>query len=133
MEKLYKSADDIVSYIKNTKEFSQCSSNFVTISAPIKTTFDDISLVTYIPNAKIIADKFHYVRYITEALDTVRKQVQDKLAKNERKYFKHSRRLLLSKADKIKSEKQKEELNYILTKPYPFQNCVRPKYMHEME
>ena len=49
-----------------------------------------------------------------EALDSIRKQVQDKLPRAERKYFKHSRKLLLSRYDKLKDEKQKEELNYIL-------------------
>ena len=69
---------------------------------------------TYFPNAKVVADKFHYVRYATEALDTVRKQVQSKLPRSERKYFKHSRKLLLSNYSNLKTEKQKEELNYIL-------------------
>ena len=69
---------------------------------------------TYFPNAKIVADKFHFTRYVTEAVDTVRKQVQDKLPRAERKYFKHSRKLLLSRYENLKNEKQKEELNYIL-------------------
>src|SRR5699024_6354685 len=53
-------------------------------------------------------------RYSTEAVDTLRKQVQDKLPKAERKYFKHSRKLLLSRYENLKDDKQKEELNYIL-------------------
>ena len=76
-------------------------------------TYKDLSN-TYFPNAKVVADKFHFVRYATEAVDSVRKKVQDKLPRSERKYFKHSRKLLLSKYDKLKDEKQKEELNYIL-------------------
>ena len=69
---------------------------------------------TYFPKAKIVADTFHFVRYATEVVDTVRKQVQNKLPRGEKKYFKHSRKLLLSRYDKLKTEKQKEELNYIL-------------------
>ena len=69
---------------------------------------------TYFPNALIVADKFHFVRYAVEAVDTVRKHVQSKLPRNERKYFKHSRKLLLSRYENLKTEKQKEELNYIL-------------------
>ena len=76
-------------------------------------TYKDLTN-TYFPNAKVVADKFHFVRYSTEALDSIRKQVQDKLPRAERKYFKHSRKLLLSRYDKLKDEKQKEELNYIL-------------------
>lgn len=69
---------------------------------------------TYFPNAKVVADKFHFTRYTTEAVDIVRKQVQEKLSRSERKYFKHSRKLLLSKYSNLKTEKQKEELQYIL-------------------
>lgn len=76
-------------------------------------TYKDLAN-TYFPNAKVVADKFHFVRYITEAVDTVRKQVQGKLPQTERKYFKHSRKLLLSRYDNLKEEKQKEALNYIL-------------------
>lgn len=69
---------------------------------------------TYFPNAKVIADIFYFIRYLTESVDSVRKQVQDKLSRTERKYFKHSRKLLLSRYENLKDDKQKEELNYIL-------------------
>ncbi len=75
---------------------------------------DEFKGNTYFPNAKVVADKFHFVRYATEAVDIVRKQVQKRLPRGERKYFKHSRKLLLSKYENLKTEKQKEELNYIL-------------------
>ena len=68
---------------------------------------------TYFPNAKIVADRFHYARYIVQAVDTVRKEVQKKLSTEERKYFKHSRKLLLSRYINLNKE-QREELNYIL-------------------
>lgn len=68
---------------------------------------------TYFPNAKIVADRFHYIRYIVQAVDTVRKKVQNKLTPEERKYFKHSKKLLLSKYINLNA-KQREELNYIL-------------------
>lgn len=68
---------------------------------------------TYFPNAKIVADRFHYIRYIVQAVDTVRKKVQNKLTPEERKYFKHSRKLLLSRYINL-SPNQREELNYIL-------------------
>ena len=76
-------------------------------------TYKDLAN-TYFPNAKVVADKFHYVRYSIEVIDSIRKQVQDKLPRSERKYFKHSRKLLLSKYENLKDDKQKEELNYIL-------------------
>ena len=68
---------------------------------------------TYFPNAKIVADRFHYIRYIVQAVDTIRKQVQTNLSPEERRYFKHSRKLLLSRYINLNKE-QREELNYIL-------------------
>lgn len=68
---------------------------------------------TYFPSAKIVADRFHYLRYIVQAVDNIRKQVQNRLTPEERKYFKHSRKLLLSRYINL-NEKQREELNYIL-------------------
>lgn len=47
------------------------------------------------PNAKIVIDKFHVIRYCTWALENVRKRVQKSLSPDERKYFKRSRTLLL--------------------------------------
>ena len=47
------------------------------------------------PNAKIVIDKFHVVRYCTWAVENVRKRVQKSLHPDERKYFKRSRKLLL--------------------------------------
>lgn len=47
------------------------------------------------PNAQIVIDKFHVVRYCTWALENVRKRIQKGLSPDERKYFKRSRTLLL--------------------------------------
>lgn len=68
---------------------------------------------TYFPNAQIVADRFHYVRYIIQAVDTIRKKVQSNLTKEERRYFKHSRKLLLSRYINLTKE-QRKELEYIL-------------------
>lgn len=68
---------------------------------------------TYFPKAKIVADRFHYTRYIVQAVDTVKKQVQNTLTPEERRYFKHSKKLLLSRYINL-SKEQREELNYIL-------------------
>lgn len=54
------------------------------------------------PNAKIVIDKFHVVRYCTWAVENVRKRVQKGLHPDERKYFKRSRTLLLLRKDKLK-------------------------------
>ena len=47
------------------------------------------------PNARIVIDKFHVVRYCTWSVENVRKRMQKSLHPDERKYFKRSRTLLL--------------------------------------
>lgn len=56
------------------------------------------------PNAKIVIDKFHVVRYCTWAVENVRKRIQKGIPSNERKYFKRSRTLLLLHKDKLKDK-----------------------------
>ena len=75
-------------------------------------TYKDIAF-TYFRKAKIVADHFHWARYACNALDRIRIDVQSNLPKAERKYFKHSRGLLLSRRCKIKEEKY-DELEYML-------------------
>ena len=45
------------------------------------------SIAWLFPNAEIVADRFHYVRQVYWALDTVRKEVQRNFPKYKRKYF----------------------------------------------
>lgn len=59
---------------------------------------------TYLPNATIVIDHFHVVRYVTWALENVRKRIQAQMHPDKRKYFKRSRRLLLTHKDKLKEE-----------------------------
>lgn len=76
-------------------------------------TYKDIAF-TYFKKAKIVADHFHFARYACDAVNQIRIDVQNHLPKSERKYFKHSRKLLLSRNSKLKTDEQKEELSYIL-------------------
>ena len=76
-------------------------------------TYKDIGM-TYFRKAKIVADHFHFARYACDAVNKIRIEVQNKLPKKERIYFKHSRKLLLSRACKLKTDEQKDELTYIL-------------------
>lgn len=59
---------------------------------------------TYCPNATIVIDKFHVVRYITWALENVRKRIQKDMLPSKRKYFKRSRRILLSHYHSLSQE-----------------------------
>lgn len=76
-------------------------------------TYKDIAF-TYFRKAKIIADHFHFARYACDFVNKIRIQVQKNLPKKERVYFKHSRKLLLSRACNLKTDEQKDELSYIL-------------------
>ena len=77
-------------------------------------TYKDIAF-TYFRKAKIVADHFHWSRYACDVVNKIRIEVQDTLPKKERVYFKHSRRLLLSRRCNLKQENDLNELSYILT------------------
>lgn len=57
-----------------------------------------------LPNATVVIDRFHVVRYCTWALENVRKRVQMKLLPEQRKYFKRSRKLLLAHMRDLSAE-----------------------------
>ena len=76
-------------------------------------TYKDIA-ITYFRKAKIVADHFHFARYSCNVVNDIRIEIQKNLPSKERKYFKHSRKLLLSRRHKIKKEEQLDELEYIL-------------------
>jgi len=57
-----------------------------------------------LPNATIVVDRFHVVRYCTWAVEKVRKNFQKGLLPEQRKYFKRSRKLLLSHMEDLNDE-----------------------------
>lgn len=61
----------------------------------------------YFPNAKIIIDKYHFIRQVTWAIENVRKRLQKTMPYNLRKYYKRSRRLILTRYHKLKDENKK--------------------------
>lgn len=76
-------------------------------------SYKDIG-ITYFRKAKIVADHFHWARYACNALDKIRIETQNKLPKSERKYFKHSRKLLLSRKCNINEDKYDELENMLI-------------------
>ena len=76
-------------------------------------SYKDIG-ITYFRKAKIVADHFHWATYACNALDKIRIEVQSNLPKSERKYFKNSRYLLLSRRCKIKEERYDEVENMLI-------------------
>lgn len=74
--------------------------------------YRDLAL-QYFPNATIVIDKFHVVRYVTWALENVRKRIQKNMSTSKRKYFKRSRFLLLTHLSKL-NEEGKQALEVML-------------------
>lgn len=76
------------------------------------------------PNAKIVIDKFHVVRYCTWALENVRKRVQKSLHPDERKYFKRSPTLLLKRMNHLTPNGRESVIRMLR-----FQNDLRDAYL----
>ena len=68
---------------------------------------------TIFPEAKIVADKFHVIRVVTNSLENVRKRIQKEFHATKRKWFKRSRYLLLKPEYKLTDE-DKIELSRML-------------------
>lgn len=58
----------------------------------------------YFKKAKVVIDKFHFVRYVYWAVENVRKRIQKNLGKSLRKYFKRSRKLILKRYENLKAQ-----------------------------
>ena len=65
------------------------------------------------PKAKVLVDKFHYVRQVYWALDNVRKRIQKQFIKEKRIYFKHSKKLLYKDYTKLEREEQQQLYNML--------------------
>ena len=65
------------------------------------------------PNAKIIADTFHFTRLMHWALDNVRKDVQKDLPKEMRIYFKRSRSVLHKRANELNPDEYNQLTNML--------------------
>ncbi len=66
---------------------------------------------TYFPKATYVIDKYHWVRQMTWAFEAVRKETQKKFSKEHRIYFKHSKRLLLMREDKLNEKERLQVQN----------------------
>ncbi len=95
----------------------------------------------FFPNAKIIVDKYHFIRQVTWAIENVRKRVQKDMPSDLRKYFKRSRTLILKRAENLKPD-EVERLNAMLLyndelrqayrlKESFYEICQNPKYSQQ--
>lgn len=62
---------------------------------------------TYFPNATIIIDKYHFIRQVGWAIENVRKRLQKSMLPSLRKYYKRSRKLILTRYNKLKEDSKK--------------------------
>ena len=58
----------------------------------------------FFPNAKIFVDKYHFIHQVTWAIENVRKRLQKSMPASLRKYYKRSRKLILTRYRKLKDE-----------------------------
>ena len=68
---------------------------------------------TYFPNAKIVIDRYHFIRQVYWALENVRKNVQKNMSKTLRRYYKRSRHIITTR-ESILSEENKAALRLML-------------------
>ena len=66
-----------------------------------------------LPNAKLIADTFHFTRLMHWALDNVRKDVQKGLPKDMRIYFKRSRSVLHKRINNLNPDEYNQLTNML--------------------
>jgi len=69
-------------------------------SCDMNKTFIDMAKV-YFPNAKIVIDRYHFIRQVYWALENVRKRIQKNMAAPLRKYYKRSKSLITKRKSKI--------------------------------
>lgn len=74
--------------------------------------YSNISSVWF-KNAVQIVDKYHWIRQVIWAFESVRKQEQKKFSKSHRRYFKKSRQLLIKRFHYL-SDEQKQQVNIML-------------------
>ena len=95
----------------------------------------------YFPNAKIVIDKYHFIRQTGWAIEGVRKRIQKTMPANLRKYYKRSRKLILTRYQKLEGEaKQSCDIMLLYNddlrkahflKERFYEICQNPKYSEQ--
>jgi len=101
--------DDLCKYFLKFKD----RNNVKYVVMDMSSNFKSIANACF-PRATVVADKYHVVRQVTWAFESVRKRIQKDFGVNRRRYFKRSRRLLLKTPSKLTNE-QLEEVNVMLS------------------
>jgi transposase len=64
------------------------------------------ALTSEMPNVFIVIDKFHVIKHLNEALDTIRKKYTSELSEKERRHIKGNRWLLLTNSEDLDESSQ---------------------------
>ena len=88
----FRNQDHLKPFFKNLKDREKVEWVYTDMWRPFKRSFSE-----YLPNARLVIDKFHVVKMASEALDDERKKYQAQLSKNERVLVKKSIRWLTLK------------------------------------
>jgi transposase len=75
-------------------------------------TYSNISSVWF-SNATQVVDKYHWIRQVIWAFETVRKEEQKRFSKSHRIYFKRSKSLMIKQFEYL-SDEQKQQINVML-------------------
>ena len=105
-----RSVDSLCAYFSNFDINNRKQVKYVVMD--MSTVFKSMAASCF-PNAKIVADKFHVQRLVTWAFEDMRKSIQKEFHQQRRRYFKHSRWLMLKDREKLK-EDQLEQLSHML-------------------
>ena len=96
-----KNSEDLIAYFLKFPLEKRKQGQYLVMDMSLQ--FRDVMTACF-PNAGVITDKFHVCRYVTWALENVRKSEQKKFSDERRKYFKRSRWLLLARHEKLTPE-----------------------------
>ncbi len=131
---------DLVSYFR---QFSRKERNRVKFFVcDMWQPYIDLAKI-FFPKAIIIIDKYHFIRHVTWAIENVRKRIQKSMTTTLRKYYKRSRKLILTRYHKLKDE-NKEAVDLMLLysddlriahklKEWFYEICQSDKYSYQCE
>ena len=92
------------------------------------------ALTMEMPNVFIVIDKFHVIKHLNEALDTIRKKYTSELSDKERRHIKGNRWLLLTNSEEIEgmNAMRLQDILYSFPKlkePYEIKERFRDIYL----
>ena len=91
----------LVDYFKSLDQYKRMKVQY--FSCDMNKTFIDLARI-YFPNAKIVIDRYHFVRQVYWALENIRKRIQKRMLPSLRKYYKRSKSLITKRKAKLSND-----------------------------